>query len=90
MSGVKLTNIRIAHAQLRNCIVLARFGKDPKLALEIIDAESDFFNTLVSYAFDGRMPDAGEAVEVQFGGGDEQFTVTVRRQALGGSNDTSE
>lgn len=82
--GAKLNTVAIRHAVLSNRIVLARFGKDPTLALDTRDAMNDFWQTLVSYAFDGKMPAPGEAVEIKFGGGDEQFVLTVRRAALEG------
>lgn len=75
-----LEKIAIRHAPLSNRVVLARFGKDPQVALETKDAMSDFLQTLVSYAFDGNLPAPGEAREIDFGGGDEQFTVTIRRK----------
>lgn len=81
-------NVGIRHAPLSNRIVLARFGKDPTLALETRDAMSEFWKALVSYCFDGKIPEAGEAVEISFGGGDEQFTCTVQcRASTGGQSD---
>jgi len=77
---MKLTSVKIRHAPLSNRIVLARFGKDQNVALDTVDATSDFWQTLVSYAFDGKMPAEGFASEVSFGGGDEQFVVTVKRK----------
>lgn len=74
-----LEKVGIRHAAFSGRIVLARFGKDPTLALETADAQSDFWKALVSFTFDGRTPEPGEAVEVAFGGGDEQFTCVVKR-----------
>ena len=74
-----LDKIGIRHAPLSNRIVIARFGKDPGLALDKRDAQSEFFQALISYAFDGKMPVHGQGTEIQFGGGDEQFTLTIRR-----------
>lgn len=73
------TAIRVA--PLSNRIVLARFGKDPNVALETRDAMNEFWQALVQYAFDGKMPEKGEAVEVSFGGGDEQFVLRLERKA---------
>lgn len=78
----KLVDARIRYAPLSRRVVIARFGKDPNVALETMDAMNDFLQTLVQYAFEGRMPTAGEGSEVEFGGGDEQFTLTLRRRAL--------
>lgn len=75
----KLDKIGIRHAALSDRIVIARFGKDPNTALEKRDAMSEFWQSLVSYAFDGKMPAVGEAREVKFGGGDEQFTLVITR-----------
>lgn len=75
-----LVKTQIRHAPLSNRIMLTRFGKDPRLALEQRDATSEFYQALVSFAFDGKMPCEGEAVEFQFGGGDEQFVITITRR----------
>lgn len=69
----------IRYSPLTKRILLARFGKDPHVALETKDAMNEFWQTLVQYAFDGVMPEPGQAAEVKFGGGDEQFTLTLRR-----------
>lgn len=74
-----LEKIGIRHAPLSDRIVLARFGKDPNVALESRDAMDDFLKAIISYAFKGQMPDAGKSVEVTFGGGDEQFSMIVKR-----------
>lgn len=76
---MSLKNTSIKVAPLSNRIVLARFGKDPNVALETKDAMSEFLQALVQYAFVGKMPHSGEAAEIAFGGGDEQFTVKVTR-----------
>lgn len=73
------TGIRVA--PLSNRIVLARFGKDPSVALETRDAMNEVWQALVSYTFDGKMPEQGAAVEVNFGGGDEQFVMRLERKA---------
>lgn len=77
---MKLTSGKIRHAPLSNRIVLARFGKDQNVALDTEDATSDFWQTLISYAFSGKMPNEGSVSEVSFGGGNEQFIVTIKRK----------
>lgn len=77
-----LKNVLIRVSPLSNRIVLARFGKDTSVALETKDAMNEFLQALVQYAFDGSMPDNGATAEVSFGGGDEQFTLTLTRAAL--------
>ena len=77
MSG--LQKMRLAHTAIGGRIVLARFGADPTVALETRDAQSEFFKTAVSFVFDGDLPAPGSAGEVSFGGGDEQFVMTIRR-----------
>lgn len=69
----------IRYSPLTKRILLARFGKDPYVALETKDAMNEFWQTLVQYAFDGSLPEPGQAAEVKFGGGDERFTLTLRR-----------
>lgn len=76
---MSLENISIRVAPLSNRIVLARFGKDKNVALETKDVMNEFLQALVQYAFDGRMPEAGQKMELTFGGGNEQFTVTIGR-----------
>lgn len=65
-----LNKVSIKVAPLSNRIVLARFGKDPSVALETRDVMNEFLQAVVQY---------GEKAEVSFGGGDEQFTLTVAR-----------
>ncbi|MFG1270789.1 hypothetical protein V5F40_22825 [Xanthobacter sp. DSM 14520] len=77
MSGLQKT--RLAHTALGGRVVLARFGADPNVALETRDAQSEFFQTVVSFAFDGKLPAPGAAAEVSFGGSDEQFVMSIRR-----------
>ena len=76
---MSLDRISIKVAPISNRIVLARFGKDPNVALETKDAMNDFLQALVQYAFEGKMPAKSEAVEMSFGGGDEQFTLRITR-----------
>ena len=76
-----LDKIQIRHTIFRNRIVLARVGKDPLVSLETRDATSDFYQALVSFAFDAKIPEPGATAEVNFGGGDEQFVLTLQRKA---------
>ena len=78
---MSLQNAAIRVAPLSNRIVLARFGKDPNVALETRDAMNEFWQALVQYTFDGKMPRKGEAMEISFGGGDEQFVMRLERKA---------
>ena len=74
-----LDKVRIVHAPLSNRINLARFGKDPTLALETKDATGQFLMAICSYMFDGKMPEIGASSAITFGGGDEQFKLTLER-----------
>ncbi|WP_018900392.1 hypothetical protein [Rhizobium sp. 2MFCol3.1] len=76
--SIEKTGIR--HAPLSNRIVLARFGKDPEVALETRDAMDEFLKALVSYCFDGKVPEPGEGMEWSFGGGDEQYEIVIKRK----------
>lgn len=71
------THIRVA--PLSDRIVLARFGKDPNVALETKDAMNEFLQALVQYAFSGEMPEPGEGINLEFGAGAEQFSLTIQR-----------
>ena len=77
-----LQKVAIRHTSIGRRIVIARMGKDPRLALEQRDATSEFYQALVSFAFDGAMPEPGHEAEITFGGGDEQFVLTLRRLPL--------
>lgn len=79
---MSLERVQIRHASLSNRVVIARFGKDPEVALETRDAMNEFLKAILSYAFDARMPKPGEAAEVSFGGGDEQFVMTIIRKPV--------
>lgn len=80
MSGLSKIALRVSGVAGR--IVLARFGNDPNLALETRDAQNEFWQALVQFAFDGKMPEIGEAVKIEFGGGDEQFLLRLERRSL--------
>lgn len=69
MSNLSKIGIRLAPLSQR--IVVARFGKDPNVALETRDAMNEFLHALVMLV--------GVDHELKFGGGDEQFVVTLRR-----------
>lgn len=75
-----LDRVAIRVAPLSNRIVLARFGKDQNVALETKDAMNAVFQAVVQYAFDGKMPEKGEKVEISFGGAGEQFTMLIERK----------
>jgi len=77
-----LEKVGIRHAPFSNRIVLARFGKDPTLALETRDATNEFWQALASFAFDHKMPEPGASTVVSFGGGDEQFEFTITRKPI--------
>lgn len=74
-----LNKVRICYAPLSDRVVLGRFGKCDEVALERKDAMNAFWQALVAYSFNGKMPDEGQAAMVSFGGGDEQFEVVVTR-----------
>lgn len=74
----QIDNVHIRVAAISNRIVLARLSKKGE-TLESRDIMSEFWQALVQYSFDGRMPLPGEAMNISFGGGDEQFTCTVKR-----------
>lgn len=77
-----LAKVQIRVAPLSGRVVLARFGKDERVALDTRDAMNDFLQALCSYAFDGKMPEPGAKASFNFGAADEQFVVTVERRAL--------
>ncbi len=74
-----LNNIHLRVAPLSNRVVISRFGKDPNVALETKDVQSEFLQTIVAYMADGKMPEVGEKFSLQFGGGDEQFFLILER-----------
>lgn len=75
----QLDNVELRLAPLSDRVVFARFGKDPQVALETKDAQSSFLQMIVQFTC-GDMPAPGESAMREFGGGDEQFEVTVRRK----------
>jgi hypothetical protein len=83
---MKLDKIQLRVAPLSGRVVLARMGKDPNVALDKRDAMNDFLQVLTSYAFEGKMPQPGSEASFNFGAGDEQFVVTVKRQNLADAN----
>lgn len=76
---MSITNVGIRFSPLTQRILLARFGRDKDTALETRDGMNEFLQVLVQYAFDGEKPAKGDAVEVRFGGGDEQFVMSLKR-----------
>lgn len=68
----RLNEIGIRFSPLSKRVLLARFGKDPNVALETRDAMNDFLQVLVQLV--------GVGNELDFGGGDEQFTVRLVRK----------
>ena len=74
-----LNNIALRVAPLSGRVVLSRFGKDPNVALETRDAQSEFLQTIVAYLADGEMPEIGAKFDLFFGAGDEQFLLTLQR-----------
>jgi hypothetical protein len=79
--SVDLGRIELRHAALSGRVVLARMGKDPTVALDTRDATNDFLQALVGYVF-GQLPAPGAAGEVEFGGGDEQYVLTLKRKPV--------
>lgn len=75
---MSLEKVGIRISPFSNKIVLARFGKDPELALETRDIQNEFLQNLVLYIA-GEIPEVGAKFELQFGGGDEQFFLTLER-----------
>ncbi len=76
---MNLDNIVLRYSPLTNRIFIARVGKGNNIALDKRDAMSEFWQTLVAYSFDGKMPEKGDGKTIQFGGGDEQFTLVITR-----------
>lgn len=79
-----LAKVKIHVAALSGRVVLARFGKDDRVALDTRDAMNDFLQALCSYAFDGQMPEPGAKASFDFGAANEQFVVTVERLTTAG------
>lgn len=75
-----LNKVGLRVSPLSRHFVLARFGKDPRLALAVRPVTNEFWQALCEYSFDGKMPEPGQSVEVEFGGGDEQFIMTLTRK----------
>jgi len=75
-----LNKIKIVHSPLTDRMLIARFGKDETTALDTRDAMNDVWQALVSYCFEDKIPAKGDKVEVSFGGGDEQFILTLERK----------
>lgn len=69
-----LNKIGLRFSPLSERVLIARFGKDPEVALETRDGMNEFLHVLVQFI--------GEGNAVDFGGGDEQFTVTLKRKPM--------
>jgi len=67
----ELKNVGLRFSPLSERVLIARFGKDPNVALETKDGMNDFLQVLVQFI--------GVGNEVSFGGGDEQFIVSLKR-----------
>lgn len=77
---MSLKDISVRYSPLSERILFARFGRDKNVALETRDAMSEVLQVLVQYAYgDGKMPQVGDCTEVMFGGGNEQFKLTLER-----------
>lgn len=74
-----LKKTRVEYAPLSHRMVLARFGKDQTCALETVDTTGGVLKALTAYMFNGTMPEVGESAAITYGGGDEQFKLTVER-----------
>lgn len=68
---IDLDKIGLRYSLLTGNIYIARFGKDPSVAVDKRDGLNDFLHVLVQYIGDGN--------EVSFGRGDEQYVVTLRK-----------
>lgn len=78
-----LEAVGIRHAPLSDRIVLARFGKDPEVALETRDAMGELIVALLSYAFSGKVPTQGTTAKLVFeGGDDEKYTLSLTREEV--------
>ena len=75
-----LENVKLRLAPISNRMVFARFGKNPEVALETKDAMSDVFQVITQYAFGGKMPEKGASIALDYGAGDEQFTMVIKRK----------
>lgn len=69
-----LTKVGIRFSPLSERVLIARFGKDPDVALETKDGMNEFLQVLVQFI--------GVDNEVSFGGGDEQFVVSLKRAEI--------
>jgi len=68
-----LEKVKLGHSPLTNNIYLYRYGKDPNVALDKRDAESDVMSVLVQY----MMYNAPEGSEKTIYIGDKKYNVMV-------------
>lgn len=68
----KLDDCRIEVAALSGRVVIARLSKkEPNVALETKDSTSDFLRAIMNFV--------GVGCERQFGSGDDQYIVSLRK-----------
>ena len=70
---MELHSIKLGHSPLTDTIFLYRHGKDPDLALDKREAESDVMSVLIAH----MMHDAPKGSEKVITLGDKQYTVRV-------------
>jgi len=73
-----INNVKLGHCPLTDTIMLYRHGKDPRLALDIREAESDVMEVLVAHMMH-RAPRGSEKV-VTIGG--KQYKIRVTPNTL--------
>jgi len=78
MTMLEKTCLRVS--PLTQKIQMVRFGKDPRVALEKKDATGEFWQALIAFAFDGKLPEKGAACAIEFGSGDEQYSLRLERK----------
>jgi len=76
---MELHSIKLGHSPLTDTIFLYRHGKDPDLALDKREAESDVMSVLIAH----MMHDAPKGSEKVITLGDKQYTVRVTPNGQG-------
>ena len=74
-----LDKTRLVVTPLTNQISLARFGKDPTLALDRRNCESEFWDALINYAFKDMEIKSGRKVRIELGADDDKFVVEISK-----------
>ena len=74
MSRMNLDNIKLVVSPLSDTIYMARFGKDPQLALDKREAEWDVMSALVQH----MMYDAPNGSEKVISFGDDSYLIRVQ------------